>query len=361
MINCKICNKEFETPGKLQLHITSKHFEVDKEEYYKLYINNIPGNCKFCGNKAVFKGFTAGYLNNCSDKECVKKAQSPFSKEYKIKVDGLTEDEYEKWSIQDRIEKRKNTEEGFKKKRVNDPDFDKKNSKYCKEFWINKGYSEKEAIELALSESKKNRDKFQNKLKDDPDYMKGKSWVSKDYWINKGFTEEESINIVSQKQKTFSRDICIEKYGEEEGIKRWTERQYTWSKNYKKSNYSKISQKLFWSLYPLLDVNDQNNTYFATKGTENNNEYTLKCEGFVLKPDFIILNKNKIIEFDGDYWHDYNKRNKPMNKSREEKRDALLESSGFQILRIFEKDYKIYTEQTINKCLKFLGYDRTEG
>jgi len=361
MINCKICDRNFETYGKLQLHITSKHSEVDKEKYYKMYITNISGDCKFCGKQAIFKGFTMGYLNNCSNIICVKKSQSPFSKEYKIKIKGYTEDEYEKWSIQDKIDKKKNTEEGFKKKRINDPDFDKKNSKYCKEFWANKGYTEDESIELALNESKKNREKFQSKLKEDPDYMKGKSWVSKDYWINKGFTEEESINIVSQKQKTFSKDICIEKYGEVEGIKRWTERQYTWSKNYRKSNYSKISQELFWRLYPLLDINDQNNTYFATKGMEKNNEYTLRCNEFVLKPDFIILSKNRIIEFDGDYWHDYNKRNKPINKLREEKRDILLKNSGFQILRIFEKDYKNNMEQTISKCLKFLGYDRTKG
>lgn len=117
--------------------------------------------------------------------------------------------------------KKRNTEEGFRKKREKDKDFDKKNSRYCREYWINKGYSEDESINLAHKEIQKNRDKLKKILSNDPNYMKGKSWVSIDYWIKKGYTREDALSVVSQKQKTFSKEICIQKYGMSEGERRW--------------------------------------------------------------------------------------------------------------------------------------------
>lgn len=50
----------------------------------------------------------------------------------------------------------------------------------------------------------------------------------KEYWILRGYSEEESIKKVSESQTTFSLDICIEKYGEEEGFIFWKDRQERW-------------------------------------------------------------------------------------------------------------------------------------
>jgi len=58
-----------------------------------------------------------------------------------------------------------------------------------------------------------------------------------EYYLNKGMTEEEAAIALTERQTTFSLEICIEKYGEEEGLKRWQERQNTWHSNFKKSNY----------------------------------------------------------------------------------------------------------------------------
>lgn len=51
-----------------------------------------------------------------------------------------------------------------------------------------------------------------------------------DYWISKGMSEEDAKKLISDRQRTFSLDKCIEKYGKEEGLKRFKERQTKWQK-----------------------------------------------------------------------------------------------------------------------------------
>jgi hypothetical protein len=63
--------------------------------------------------------------------------------------------------------------------------------------------------------------------------------------------EEEAKKALSERQTTFTLAKCILKYGEETGKQRWSDRQAKWMKNFPKSNFSKISQTLFWSIYEL--------------------------------------------------------------------------------------------------------------
>jgi hypothetical protein len=73
-------------------------------------------------------------------------------------------------------------------------------------------------------------------------------------------------------------------------------------KSFKKCNFSKISQELFHSIPKELF----NDVYFATYEREDkvdyiNKEYVLPVGETFVRPDFIDLVTNKIIEFDGDY------------------------------------------------------------
>ena len=70
-----------------------------------------------------------------------------------------------------------------------------------------------------------------------------------EYWLNKGYNETEAKQKLSKRQTTFSLEKCIEKYGEIKGKQSWIDRQEKWITNYKKSNFSKVSQDLFWKLY----------------------------------------------------------------------------------------------------------------
>jgi len=177
-----------------------------------------------------------------------------------------------------------------------------------------------------------------------------------EWWIAKFDGDiEKAIKEYKERQTTFSLDICIQKYGKEKGKKRFAERQYKWQKKYKKTNFSKISQELYWSLYEELKLS-RYTFYFAqyNKGEKDesgkNHEYSLKLEATSIKPDFFIPELNKIIEFDGVYWH----RKNPENISRERKRDEQIKKANYKVLHINERLYKENPEKEIQKCLAFL-------
>jgi hypothetical protein len=227
-------------------------------------------------------------------------------------------------------------------------DFRKSISPFSPEFYLKKDPS------ISLEEATR----LANEKKDSVEIV---SWTKKEYWMGKGYSEEESIKIVSEKQSTFSKDKCIEKHGEEEGMKVWLARQEKWAKSYKKSNYSKASQKLFSELYPLV-AERYKNIYFATlnenkviEDTGRNHEYRLRLDKKIILPDFYVEDTKRIIEFDGIYWHDYKRRNLPENLKRELERDAEMIKCGYMILRITELEWENDPQKTIQKCLDFLS------
>ena len=56
---------------------------------------------------------------------------------------------------------------------------------------------------------------------------------------------------------------------------------------------------------------------------------------------------NKIIEFDGEYWH--------IDKEKEFIKDEFFKIKGYEVLHIKEKDYYENPQRTITKCLTFLN------
>lgn len=208
--------------------------------------------------------------------------------------------------------------------------------------------SEAECVKLAKNKS---------------DSVEKKSWTQISYWKERGFSEEEAKKKISSVQKTFSLDICIQKYGEIEGRKRWVERQEKWIKNYKKTNYSKKSQELFKKIYELI-CGDYEEINFATlkckktykdESDNKNYEKVLRLPGCVIVPDFFIYDTKKVIEFDGVYWHDFKRRNMPENKLREQERERKLIENGYDILRINEVEWDNSPEETVEKCLRFIN------
>ena len=174
------------------------------------------------------------------------------------------------------------------------------------------------------------------------------------YYLKQGMSEDEANDALLERQTTFSLEKCIEKYGQEEGQARWNKRQEQWLTNYKKSNYSKISQLLFWEIFNVLE--DTSSIYFAELSPKKirdssgkNNELRLNLATKVILPDFIDTKKKKIIEFDGDYWH-----GKPGNVQRELDRDMIIVDNGYQIIHITETEFKTDKKKVIEKCLNFM-------
>ena len=238
----------------------------------------------------------------------------------------------------------------------------KSSRKAEKEFWTSRGFTIDEAIIKIKEYQLENSLKLKKGMLERPELYEDINWNQKKYWMRKGYTEKESVDIISEKQRTFSLDICIAKYGDKEGKKRWINRQEKWNKSYKKTNYSKISQDLFWEIInsnKLINT-EKKSIFFATynngsKDMEQNREYVISTNNISIKPDFLMLPDKKIIEFDGIYWHDNKKRNKPENIKREMIREKELINIKYNVLRINENEYKNNRELTIQKCINFLN------
>lgn len=178
------------------------------------------------------------------------------------------------------------------------------------------------------------------------------------YYLEKGYNEEVAKEMLSKRQQTFTLEKCIEKYGYDDGYKRWIDRQEKWLNNYQRVNYSKISQEMFISIYnELLSLGFNEKVYFAKldknnniHGSKNNYEYRLKLNKSYILPDFFIPSLNLILEFDGTYYH----RDTTENKMREKIRDENIINSGYKVLHISEKEYKDNKEFTILKIVNYI-------
>lgn len=188
----------------------------------------------------------------------------------------------------------------------------------------------------------------------------GRNPNQKEYWMKRGYSRKEAIEIISERQTTFSKEICIEKFGEEEGTKRWIERQQKWMGNYKKSNFSKISQEMFWKIYDK--IKDKNyDVYFATLHSITkekdesgyNHEYIIETMDGCVKPDFLLKDKKRIIEFDGDYWHCEARG----NQERDRIRDKQLKEAGYEVYRVPERDYRREPIAMVYEAVQFLLED----
>jgi hypothetical protein len=217
------------------------------------------------------------------------------------------------------------------------------------EYWIKKGFS--------LEESKLKVSEYQSKMAKKRKYSDDRYPNQIKYWIKKGFTDENARIKVSEFQNRFSLKICKEKYGEEKGEEIFCKRQEKWLKSYKKSNFSSVSQELFWEIYDNLENKGELEIYFATlkngkKINDNtNNEYILPIGNSFIKPDFFVKNKNKIIEFDGTYYH----RKIPENAKRDLVRDKKIIKNGYSVFHINEYDYHKYKKDVIQLCIDFIN------
>jgi hypothetical protein len=225
-------------------------------------------------------------------------------------------------------------------------------------FWIKKGFTEEEA-KIKLNETQSNAAKH-------VDFEKRLLPSNKEYWMERGFDEEESKKKVSDSQRTFSLKICIQKHGPEEGLVIYNNRQQKWQKSlYENGNikggYSKISQELFDILSTKLD----GEFYYATKS----GEYCISDDRNYYF-DFTDLKSMKIIEYNGDQYHANPKIYEPNDYPHPYRKESGYSSkdiwemdrikgesakiSGFDVLYIWDSEYKKNKEYIIQKCIDFI-------
>jgi hypothetical protein len=361
MVTCKICNAELKNFNSLQKHIRFSHKEIDIEDYYdKFILKGSKPKCVFCGKNCSLLGFTKGYKKICSSKECISKSRATYTIEYGMKMEGLSEIEAEK-----RLENlNKSRVKTFKKTTheilKDNPNFNKEKSHQCVEYWLKRGFSKKEA-EIKIKDVLENlHQKTWDKRRKNPELYKDVNTAQILFWIKKGYSEEDARNKVSERQETFSKRICLEKYGYKKGMEIFLARQEKWieslNKNGKlKMGYSEISQKLFRQL------EDNDYTFYG----EKNHEYNIGPRRY----DYTDLNKRKIIEFNGDVYHGnpslYKENDNPHPYLKhltakdlwdmDQYKKELAEEKGFEFLVIWESEYKENPGLTLEKCKQFLN------
>ena len=165
---------------------------------------------------------------------------------------------------------------------------------------------------------------------------------------------------VQEKSKGFmSKEWFVKKYGYTEGKQRYTEHYEKIFKTREENgiySYSKISQELFWSILNKLSEEEkaENDIRFYTFDNRHEQRINLNKKDKEILGDlnrvtmFVDFKwNNKIIEFDGSYWH----------KGREEhdlKRDRVLVTKGYQILHVKENNFKTNPADVVENCVNFL-------
>lgn len=174
-------------------------------------------------------------------------------------------------------------------------------------------------------------------------------------WFKNKYGDEYTIEYDNyfneiRNMKTNSLLWYKEKYNDEIGEDLYRERYLKQLKkisDLKKNRYSKISQELFFEI--TTQLKNKNEIYFH----DHNGEYFIKIpktfknltNSLIYFVDFKY--KNKIIEYNGKYWH---------NEKNDNIRYSILNKLGYDVLIItsdeYNRNYK--PTKTITKILKFL-------
>jgi very-short-patch-repair endonuclease len=130
----------------------------------------------------------------------------------------------------------------------------------------------------------------------------------------------------------------------------------------RKPYFSKISQKLFWSIYEILE--NKEHIYFA----ELNNEFGKQTPTSYTFYDFVDTKNKKVIEFNGDTFHanpkvfTENSHPNPFTDetalsiwNKDEYKINLIKDCGFDVLIVWEQEYLHDKVDIINKCINFLN------
>jgi hypothetical protein len=237
-----------------------------------------------------------------------------------------------------------------------------------KEYWIKKGHTESEAIDLALAaKSNNNKKGAVNSATSANRRVSSKRCI--EYYTARGHSTEEAQLLVADSQRYFSKEICIQKYGEIEGLSVWQTRQDAWqetlnskspeekarinrlkvSKGITVSKNEKIILEHIKSIYPAV-------THQFTLFIDNQKSWI-----------YDIQVNNKIIEYHGDFWHcnplkyhpDYiNPRTKCKASDKwyidTQKIDFAI-SQGYNVMVVWESDFKSNKERILEQCMQFLA------
>lgn len=220
-----------------------------------------------------------------------------------------------------------------------------------------------------LSEEHKN--KIKESLKNESFLAKVKKPIKEKYKEKYGsLWEIEYGKFLNSMKKVNTLEWFKNKFGEELGSLKYKERSdnlkiksffITNSSSLNKDSYSKISQELFWELHKTISP-IYKKIFFA----ELNHEHS--CSTGRYRFDFVVMDNKKIIEFNGNKFHPKELTKEDLKNwktphgipgelilERDNIKKEKAELNGFEILYIWENEYKENKEKSIEKCLSFIN------
>lgn len=150
-----------------------------------------------------------------------------------------------------------------------------------------------------------------------------------------------------------SKERYIKKYGEDVGLKKYTEILNKRVAHDFPNNYSLIGLEFCESLNNILK-----HTFKKLYYGDKEYKFFIHSDGFkIIVPDFYIKDINVVVEFYGDYWHRHPKlyNDEISIKIREKDNlriDALKQKFQCNVISVWESDYRENKEQTIKDVLK---------
>lgn len=371
-MKCEICNKETKNIKGLSIHLSKYHKGDDLQNYYDEYIGE-KQYCYFCGDDAIFKNITNGYSRICSSEKCLGKTRATGTYQFLMYKYNLNKEDALELQKERALKRGKKIKESFNKLLENDKNYNKKRCRTSIEHWKNKGLSDEESKYLsnkystlfwttALETKKENK-------KSHPDIYSDINPTQLNYWIKKGYNLETSKKKLKERQTTNTLKNYQKKYGVCEGMILFENRKIEWSKEIEKqfrngnfsktssSNYSKTELELFKIITDRINIKN----YYSGL---NDKQFFKRYDGKTYSYDFVY--GKKVIEFNGDYWHcnpkKYNEiywqSHRQMTAKEiwlfDEKKINSIKNDDFDVLIIWESDYKTNSEQIIEKCINFL-------
>jgi hypothetical protein len=189
-----------------------------------------------------------------------------------------------------------------------------------------------------------------------------------EYYTKRGYTLEQAKDLLRDHQTTFNLEKCIERYGNEMGLQKWENRQKQWlstMENKSPEEKAIINQKRMVHSGRISRAERE----IFEKLRDNNllvkKQHKIVAEDKIHYFYYDIVLENRIIEYNGNYWHANPQIYGPHDVIRGgEKAEEIWAydkikiqtaiNNGYELLILWESDYKKYPKESINKCINFL-------
>lgn len=187
-----------------------------------------------------------------------------------------------------------------------------------------------------------------------------------EYYTSRGMTDQQATEALAKRQSTFSLDKMIQKHGEIEGRKKWAARQEKWlaSLNSKTDEEKSRIAKAKMGKGSISLAEKEIVSELHARGLTVETQTWIQSDMGRVVADIKV--GNKIVEYNGDYWHanpnlyDASYHNKSVNMTaseiweRDGRRHSIMETNGYSIMVVWEHDYNKDKQGTVDKCLTFL-------